>query len=140
VNATKEDKNSGAVQCLLDFFREGFECDKSDSSSYCWKIISEVTGYIDIEIPFENLQMLRESIDCYQMRSITETVTLAKKLAKLAQKPEWATPTIFPLVENLPTVLPGQRYGHRIEGKTIAETWIKIIHRIKTTGTLRPTG
>ncbi|MEG5048900.1 thymidylate synthase [Microcoleus sp. B4-C1] len=37
-------------------------------------------------------------------------------------------------------MLPGQRYGHRIEGKTIAETWIKIIHRIKTTGVLRPTG
>jgi thymidylate synthase len=35
VNVTKEDKNSGAVQCLLDFFREGFECDKSDSGSYC---------------------------------------------------------------------------------------------------------
>jgi thymidylate synthase len=39
-----------------------------------------------------------------------------------------------------PTVLPGSRYGHRIEGKTIAETWVKIIHRIKTTGTIRPTG
>ncbi|MCZ0902506.1 thymidylate synthase, partial [Microcoleus sp. HI-ES] len=46
----------------------------------------------------------------------------------------------FPLVEIVPTVLPGQKYGHRIEGKTIAETWVKIIHRIKTTGTLRPTG
>jgi thymidylate synthase len=39
-----------------------------------------------------------------------------------------------------PTVLPGPRYGHRIEGRTIAETWVKIIHRIKTTGTIRPTG
>ncbi len=97
-----------------------------------------MTGYI--EIPFENLQMLRESIETRGVQSITETVTLAKKLAKFAQKPNWATPTIFPLVENLPTVLPGQRYGHRIEGKTIVETWIKIIHRIKTTGTLRPTG
>ncbi|MGL5035044.1 MAG: thymidylate synthase, partial [Microcystaceae cyanobacterium] len=36
--------------------------------------------------------------------------------------------------------LPGPRYGHRIEGKTIAETWVKILHRIKTTGTIRPTG
>ncbi|MEG4006239.1 hypothetical protein QUA41_11340 [Microcoleus sp. Pol11C1] len=97
-------------------------------------------GYIDIEIPFENLQLLRESIECYEVHSISEAVTLAKKLANLAQKAEWATPTIFPLVENLPTVFPGQRYGHRREGKTIAETWIKIIHRIKTTGVLRPTG
>ena len=25
VNATKEDKNSGAIPCLLDFFRKGFK-------------------------------------------------------------------------------------------------------------------
>ena len=93
MNATEEDKNSGAVQCLLDFFPEEFECDKSDSGSYCWKIISEVTGYIDIEIPFENLQMLRESIETRGVQSITEAVSLAKKFAKVAQKPEWATPT-----------------------------------------------
>lgn len=140
VNATKEDKNSGAVQCLLDFFRKGFKSEQTENDSYCWKITSEVVGYIDIEIPFENLQMLRESIECYEVHSISEAVSLAKKLTKFAHKPEWATPTIFPLVENLPTVLPGQRYGHRIEDKTIAETWVKIIHRIKTTGVLRPTG
>ena len=69
VNATKEDKNSGAVQCLLDFFREGFECDQIKNDSYCWKIISSVTGYTDIEIPFENLQRLRESIDCHEVKS-----------------------------------------------------------------------
>jgi len=74
--------------------------------------------YIDIEISFENLQMLRESMECHEVKSITEAVTLAKKLAQVAHKPEWATPTIFPLVENLLTVLPGERYGHRIEGKT----------------------
>jgi thymidylate synthase len=84
VNATEEDKNSGAVQCLLDFFPEGFECDQSDSGSYCWKIISKVTGYIDIEIPFENLQMLRESIETRGVQSITEAVSLAKKFAKVA--------------------------------------------------------
>jgi thymidylate synthase len=50
VNATKEDKNSGAVQCLLDFFREGFKSEKSENDSYCWKIVSEVVGYVDQEI------------------------------------------------------------------------------------------
>ncbi len=84
VNATREDKNSGAVHCLLDFFREGFESKKNENYSYCWKRISEVVGYVDIEIPFENLQLLRESIECHEVKSITEAVTLAKKLAKLA--------------------------------------------------------
>ncbi|MEG4838370.1 hypothetical protein [Microcoleus sp. B9-D4] len=94
VNATREDKNSGAAQCLLDFFRQGFECNKSENDSDCWKITSDVVGYIDIEIPFENLQQLRESIECHETTSITEAVTLAKELAKLGEKPEWATPTI----------------------------------------------
>jgi thymidylate synthase len=99
-----------------------------------------VTRCINIEILFENLQLVGESIEYHEVKSIAEAVALTKKLTKFAETPEWATPTIFPLVENLPTVLPGQRYGHRIEGKTIAETWIKIIHRIKTTAVLRPTG
>jgi thymidylate synthase len=77
-----------------------------------------VTRCIDIEIPFENLQLLRESIECHEVKSIAEAVALTKKLTKFAETPEWAMPTIFPLVENLPTVLPGQRYRHRIQGKT----------------------
>jgi thymidylate synthase len=56
-----------------------------------------------------------------------------------ANKP-WAEPMVFPYNEPTSEVKPGPRYGHRIEGKTIAETWIKILQRIKTTGTIRPTG
>ncbi|MEG5035306.1 thymidylate synthase [Microcoleus sp. AT3-D2] len=145
VNATEEDNNSGAAKCLLHFFRHGFEPHKRNNApdSDCWKIISKTVGYIDKEIPFENLQRLRESIECHEKISITEAVTLIKELAKKVEKtpePEWATPITFPLIETVPTIFPGERYGHRIEGKTIAETWVKLVHRIKTTGVLRPTG
>ncbi|MEG4587212.1 hypothetical protein QUA54_18625 [Microcoleus sp. MOSTC5] len=53
LNATKEDKNSGAAQCFLDFFRQGFEEAKSEEGVKCWRIKSKIIGYIDTEIPLE---------------------------------------------------------------------------------------
>jgi thymidylate synthase len=139
LNATKQDENSGAVRCLREFFRKGFQLGKSDIGKECWVINSAVPGYIDKEIPAEALEKLRESIDCQEAISILEAVKLIQSFSELPIEP-WGEPVTFPLIETIPTVLPGQRYGHRLEGKTIAETWVKIIHRIKTTGVLRPTG
>lgn len=48
--ATKEDRNAGACECLLDFFRHGFEAGKSDIGKSCWLIRSPIPGYIDLEI------------------------------------------------------------------------------------------
>src|SRR4028119_608169 len=50
LNATKEDQNAGGCECLLDFFRNGFELGKSDTGRDCWVIKSRITGFIDIDI------------------------------------------------------------------------------------------
>jgi thymidylate synthase len=73
------------------------------------------------------------------VKNIHEAVSLVKDWANNKPLEPWAEPRLFPQVELVPTVLPGPRYGHRIEGETIAQTWVKILHRIKTTGTIRPT-
>lgn len=139
LNATKQDRNSGSAKCLADFFRSGFKLGKSDTGKEYWLIDSSVPGYIDSEVPAEALNKLRNSIVCKEVYAVDEAVTCAQSFAQKTVEP-WGEPATFPLIETVPTVLPGQKYGHRIEGKTIAETWVKIIHRIKTTGTLRPTG
>jgi thymidylate synthase len=139
LNATKEDRNAGAVKCLLDFFCDGFQFGKSDTGKECWVINSSVAGYIDLQIPAEALSLLRDSIVCQEFKNISDAVDSVKLFSVKKVKP-WGEPREYPLIESVPTILPGQKYGHRIEGKTIAETWVKIIHRIKTTGTLRPTG
>lgn len=139
LNATKEDKNAGGCQCLLDFFCHGFTQGKSDTGRDCWLINSSVTGYIDIEISSEVLEKLRQSIELREVKSIPEGVQVVKAYAQKSSIEPWGEALIFPQAEVSPTVLPGPRYGHRIEGKTIAETWVKILHRIKTTGTIRPT-
>jgi thymidylate synthase len=140
LNATKEDRNAGGSECLLDFFRYGFEAGKSDTGKQCWVIRSSITGYIDFEIEAEALEKLRHSIEWQEVKTIAEGISQSKAYAEQLTVEPWGEPLTFPLEESNPTVLPGPRYGHRIEGKTIAETWVKIIHRIKTTGTIRPTG
>ncbi|MBD2695103.1 thymidylate synthase [Anabaena catenula] len=140
LNATKEDKNAGACQCLLDFFHNGVEENLSDTGRKSWIILSPIPGYIDIDIDINALEKLRLAIEVKEAKSITEAVDKIKHYAQKEIIDPWGVPLEFPMATVEPTVLPGTRYGHRIEGKTIAETWVKIIHRIKTTGTIRPTG
>jgi thymidylate synthase len=140
LNATKEDKNAGASQCLLDFFHNGVEESLSDTGRQSWKILSAIPGYIEIDIDINSLENLRHSIEVQEAKSITEAVNLVRRYTQREIIEPWGFPLEFPMSTVEPTVLPGSRYGHRIEGKTIAETWVKIIHRIKTTGTIRPTG
>ncbi|AFY76620.1 MAG: thymidylate synthase [Hydrococcus sp. C42_A2020_068] len=139
LNATKEDKNSGSCECLLDFFRQGFTKGKSDTGRECWVINSKIRGYIDIEIPDSILEKLRQSLQWEEAKSIAQAVNFVKSYASRSPVEPWGDPLDnFPKVEIHPAILPGYRYGHRIEGETIAETWVKILHRIKTTGTIRP--
>ncbi len=140
LNGTKEDRNAGGCECLLDFFRHGFSEGKSDTGRECWLINSPIPGYIDIEINAAALDKLRQSVEWCEVKSITEVVNKVKDYGLKNIVEPWGEALIFPQTEVTPTVLPGTRYGHRIEGKTIAETWVKIIHRIKTNGTIRPTG
>ncbi len=139
MNGTREDRIAGASQCLLDFFHHGFTLGVSDTGQPCWVVNSAITGYIDGDIPGEVLEQLRTAIACYKVSSSREAVQQVKALAQRSPLPAWGTPQInLPRAQPQPTVLPGPRYGHRIEGRTIAETWVKIIHRIKTTGAIRP--
>ncbi|MBD2306012.1 thymidylate synthase [Chroococcidiopsis sp. FACHB-1243] len=143
LNATKEDRNSGGTKCLLDFFEHGFTAGSSDTGKHCWMIRSSISGYIDLEVDAFALEQLRQNLVVKEVFSITEAVEQTRNFVVVTQQQEiqpWGVPLEFPIGNVVPTVLPGTRYGHRIEGKTIAETWVKIIHRIKTTGTIRPTG
>lgn len=140
LNATREDKNSGSQRCLADFFQYGFDEGRSDTNRPCWVVRSNVKGFVDIEVSARALESLRDSIEWQEAKTVKEAVNITKFYAnRLALEP-WGAPQEFPLETTEPNILPGELYGHRIEGKTIADTWVKIIHRVKTTGAIRPTG
>jgi thymidylate synthase len=123
---------------LKDFFENGVYKGKNDVGKECWVIDSLVKGYIDTDIPLEVLNQLRSSVTLRD--NLTTYAILMLRLSVYGANKPWAEPMVFPYNEPTSEVKPGPRYGHRIEGKTIAETWIKILQRIKTTGTIRPTG
>ena len=135
---TKEDRNAGGSQCLYDFFTFGFDKAVSNTGKDCWKVRSPITGFIDIEVSENALEKLREYVKPHLCLSASESVEVAKTLSKTPCL--WTSPMQFPKQEYESSILPSPLYGHRIEGKTIAETWVKILHRIRTTGTIRPTG
>jgi thymidylate synthase len=137
MDSTQEDKNSGSVQCLKDFFKNGVYRGKNYVGKECWVIDSLVKGYIDINIPLEVLNQLRYSV--ILIPNLERDIDI-KSIVEVGNFGLWAEPMVFPYNEPTSEVKPGSRYGHRIEGKTIAETWIKILQRIKTIGTIRPTG
>jgi thymidylate synthase len=138
LNGTREDKNAGGCQCLLDFFHHGVESGLTTTGRQSWVIRSSILGYLDFDIDFQSLEKLRDSLEVVESRSIPETLKLVQTYSQKKIAP-WGFPQEFPMSAIEPRVLPGQRYGHRVEGKTIAETWVKIIQRIQTTGTIRPT-
>ncbi|WP_040656413.1 thymidylate synthase [Rubidibacter lacunae] len=139
LDATREDRNAGAVRCLLDFFESGFERGESDTGRECWIVRSPVAGYLDPELPATILEQVRAAIAWERAEAIAAAVERVQAIAQLDPLPVWGEAREFPMAEGVPSVLPGPRYGHRIEGKTIADTWVKIVHRIKTTGVVRPT-
>lgn len=135
---TKEDSNSGSTKCLLDFFTHGFYEGVNDVGKKCWVINSSVKGFIDKEILKLALDVFRYKMHAVFAPTRESAIAFAKEYPS-PYLPDYS-PQIFPKIETQSPVLPGNLYGHRIEGTTIAETWVKIIHRIRTTGVLRPTG
>jgi thymidylate synthase len=138
LDATREDQNAGGCAGLVDFFEQGFQAGQTDTGRECWVIHSPTRGYIDPEIPAEVLQQLRQAITIHRHSTIRDAVAQVETLAAQPLLPAWGQPQLFPMAEATTRLLPGPYYGHRIQGKTIAETWVKIIQRIKTTGVVRP--
>lgn len=139
LEATKEDVNSGSVKCLSNFFNFSFEKGISDAGRECWVVRGDIKGYIDADIPESALRSLQKNVANFPLCTTKEQLVEFVTNYQTSKRP-WGEPQIFPKQELIPVTLSGTRYGHRIEAKTIADAWVKILHRIKSTGTIRPTG
>lgn len=141
LDATKEDKNAGGCQCLLDFFKNGVKSGISDTGRKCWLVNSDVVGYIDQDVSHDEIELLRSSFAVYDVSDRADVLKYAMRFHDLEDfKSPYGEPCFFPYDEPVAKAKPGPLYGHRIEGETIAETWIKILHLIRSNGVIRPTG
>lgn len=114
---TQQDENSGSIDALKSLMRNP---------------LSEIEG-----IPREDLervQSLRLAV-ASEMSTLPDILNYLSKRPPLGGEPKYYYPKI---VES--KILPGTMWGHRIEGRTIADTWVNILHRIRTTGRESPSG
>lgn len=139
LEGTREDSNAGSIKCLIDFFRYGFYMGATDTGHPCWVVDSDIAGYIDKEIPESALNWVRKSLNVTHVRTIGEAVEQCRKLSTIAAQD--VKPELFPQSEqpNSP-MYPGPLYGHVIRGDRVADTWVKILNRIRTTGQVRRNG
>lgn len=150
LGVTKEDVNAGAVDSLNHFFTHGVTEGVSDEGRKCWVINSRVPGYIDSVVPLEDLNRLRgvERVCLYRCGTVNQDFKMV--MADLRNTLDALTghghdepfdpPKTYSFSLPVSNTKPSSVFGHTVEADTIAECWLKILHRIRTNGTLRPTG
>ncbi|MBI2546635.1 hypothetical protein HYV81_05650 [Candidatus Woesearchaeota archaeon] len=124
---------SGIV--LMDFFEKGFHKGKTDiTEKPCWRVNSEYEGYIDLDIPEEDLNQLRASIHAIKVQDITKfDFSSLKEPKQLRKKKE------FIKKEEQTIKYVGEDIGYIVRGKTIGEAWLKILDTILKFGKINAT-
>lgn len=89
-------------------------------------------GEIEQEIPDEVIAKFREKIEVVDMRGrkMTELVEKIKELSKIKKEPFAAKPREFPKSEPRVEVMPSEQTGFLVRGKTVAQTWLKLLNEI----------
>jgi thymidylate synthase len=130
LSATREDNNSGSCKCLDDFFLNGVS-----NNNDKWLINSDIVGFLDKEISLDAINELREVMAVKYLECTEDITAITFETEKKARKYYE-----FEVRENVTKIKPSNIYAHTVTGETIADTWVKIIYRIRTNGTIRPTG
>ena len=115
---------SGIV--LMDFFKNGFEHGVTKiTKKPVWRVRSPFEGYIELDIPEEALEELRESVH------IARVADMENFDFSSLQKPlKTRTRGVFEKREEEVKKYIGEYTGFVIRGKTIAEAWLKVLDAI----------
>lgn len=89
-------------------------------------------GEIEKEIPDEAIEVFRKSIEVVDMRGrkMPELVAKVEELGKIKKEPFSREPREFPKSEPKVEVLPSEQTGFNVRGRTVAQTWLKLLNEI----------
>lgn len=89
-------------------------------------------GEIESEIPDEIIAEFREKIEVVDLRGRTKDQLIEKmeELSKVKKEPFSTKVREFPKSEPKVEVLPSEQTGFYVHGKTVAQTWLKLLNEI----------
>lgn len=115
---------SGIV--LEDFFRNGFERGETKiTKKPVWKVRSKYEGYIEMDIPANALEQLRESVYIARVSDIG-TFDFSSFKRPISTRPR----LVFEKKEQDVKKYIGEYTGYVIRGKTVAEAWLRVLDTI----------
>jgi len=111
-----------------------------------------VQAQLDTTIPAQAVEMLRQHVQLIDLRPVASASNVGLKnpeaiasrikelVATFEPLPAFAAPVAFP--ETLPEggkALPGEESGFRVEGETVAHTWLELLKLVMRFGQVKPT-
>ena len=130
---------SGSGQVLRDFFQNGVVKGRTPLGIECWLVKSDVEGYIDLEVPKEAIELLRKNVKPHFFND-DELVEGLRRIARSeGSKAPYSEPLIFEKKEKGTATLPGEEAVYVVRGRTVAETWVRILDTIMKFGRVSAT-
>jgi len=95
----------------------------------------EKKGQIETDIPKEAIDQFRAGVTVHNLRGkpISELTFTIERLNREKSEP-FSKPRIFPTSRPKPFTFPSEQIGFRCHGKTVAQTWLRIINTIMRYG------
>ncbi len=123
--------NSKSGSALKNFFELGV-----DENNFI-KGFESFGARIDLEIPANAISTVRENVELIDLRPNADVTKISETLEGLNKKRAFGVPTLFP--ESVPSAgqtLPSEETGFRVDGKTVAEAWLKILKTVMDFGSV----
>lgn len=97
-------------------------------------------GLIEKEIDRKALELFRQSVEVVNLRGKSANdLRLAVKKYAAKKLPAFAKPRVFPTTRPAASTFPSEQIGFRVQGKTVAQTWLKVLNNIMRYGRLKKT-
>lgn len=132
--------NSGSGQAMMDFFRNGYwEVKHPLTDKPVWKINSPVEAYIGIDLPERSLDALIDNISAIKIDRIAQLPSTLPVVEASSLRGAWGEPEHHPAPDVDVLTLPSEDSAHVVRGKTIPETYLKILHTLHQFGVVGET-
>jgi thymidylate synthase len=124
---------SRSGQALISFMEHGV-----DENHFI--IGDEKRGQIERDIPREALDYFRKSVEVVNLRGkpVNELQGVIGKIGAQVNGP-FSEPKVFPVSRPKPFTFPSEQFGFRASGKTVAQTWLRVLNLIIRYGRIKET-